>query len=95
MVRKYRPDFLVRLTTGTVLVLEVKGQDSPQNQAKRAALDEWTQAVTQHGGFGCWAWGLSRAPSDVADVVQAARQGAGHGGAVPAGAAPARDGPRR
>ena len=36
VVRKYRPDFLVRLTSGTMLVLEVKGQDSPQNQAKRA-----------------------------------------------------------
>jgi type III restriction enzyme len=76
VVRKYRPDFLVRLVTGAMLVLEVKGQDSPQNQAKRAALDEWTRAVTQHGGFGSWTWGLSRAPSDVADVVRAARQGA-------------------
>jgi hypothetical protein len=51
-VRKYRPDFLIRLTTGARLVLEVKGQDSPQNDAKRAALDEWTRAVTEHGGFG-------------------------------------------
>ena len=40
VVRKYRPDFLVRLRNGTMLVLEVKGQDSPQNQAKRAALHE-------------------------------------------------------
>ena len=72
VVRKYRPDFLVRLTTGTMLVLEVKGQDSPQNQAKRAALDEWTRAVTQHGGFGRWVWGVSRTPSDVADVVHSA-----------------------
>jgi hypothetical protein len=37
IVRKYRPDFLARLRTGTMLVLEVKGQDSPQNQAKRDA----------------------------------------------------------
>jgi type III restriction enzyme len=53
-------------------VLEVKGQDSPQNQAKRAALEEWTRAVTQHGGFGRWVWGVSRTPSDVADVVHSA-----------------------
>ena len=33
VVRKYRPDFLMKLKTGTTLVLEVKGQDSPQNQA--------------------------------------------------------------
>jgi type III restriction enzyme len=41
VVRKYRPDFLIRLRGGTMLVLEVKGQDSAQNQAKRRFLDEW------------------------------------------------------
>lgn len=74
VVRKYRPDFLVKLKTGTMLVLEVKGQDSPQNQAKRAALDEWARAVTEHGGFGRWTWTVSRAPSDVPDLVHAAAQ---------------------
>jgi type III restriction enzyme len=72
VARKYRPDFLVRLTSGTTLVLEVKGQDSPQNQAKRAALHEWVHAVTEHGGFGKWTWGVSKSPSDVLDVVAAA-----------------------
>jgi type III restriction enzyme len=72
VVRKYRPDFLMKLKTGTTLVLEVKGQDSPQNQAKRAALDEWTRAVTAHGGFGHWQWAVSRTPSDIADLVRAA-----------------------
>jgi type III restriction enzyme len=72
VVRKYRPDFLVKLKTGTMFVLEVKGQDSPQDQAKRSALDEWTRAVTAHGGFGHWQWAVSRAPSDIADLVRAA-----------------------
>jgi len=72
VVRKYRPDFLVKLRTGTTLVLEVKGQDSPQNQAKRAALDEWTRAVTAHGGFGHWRWAVSRTPSDIVDLVRVA-----------------------
>jgi type III restriction enzyme len=75
VVRKYRPDFLVRLASGAMLVLEVKGQDSPQNRAKRAALDEWTRAVTQHAGFGRWAWAVSRSPSDVADLVHEAQHG--------------------
>jgi type III restriction enzyme len=74
VVRKYRPDFLMKLQTGTTLVLEVKGQDSPQNQAKRAALDEWTRAVTAHGGFGRWRWAVSRTPSDIVDLVRAAAQ---------------------
>ena len=57
-----------------MLILEVKGQDSPQTRAKRAALDEWARAVTEHGGFGRWPWAVSRAPSDLADMVQAAAQ---------------------
>jgi type III restriction enzyme len=72
VVRKYRPDFLVRLRNGTMLVLEVKGQDSSQNQAKRAALHEWIHAVTEHGGFGKWTWGVSKSPSDLPDVIRAA-----------------------
>lgn len=54
--RKYVPDFLVRYQSGKTLVLEVKGQDSPQDQAKRAALAQWVNAVNAHGGFGTWAW---------------------------------------
>lgn len=73
VVRKYRPDFLVRLRTGLTLVVEVKGQDSPQNEAKRAALDEWVRAVTSHGGFGRWAWSVSRRPADIADLLGAIR----------------------
>jgi type III restriction enzyme len=71
-VRKYRPDFLVKLRTGAMLVLEVKGQDSPQNQTKRAALDEWTRAVSAHGGFGGWTWAVSRSPSDLGDLIDVA-----------------------
>lgn len=52
--RKYIPDFLVGYESGKTLVLEVKGQDSPQDQAKRAALQLWVEAVNQHGGFGTW-----------------------------------------
>jgi len=68
-VRKFRPDFLVRLSGGTLLVLEVKGQDSAQQQTKRKFLGEWVQAVNQHGGFGRWAWDVSRLPADVRDIL--------------------------
>ena len=54
--RKYIPDFLVRYANGKTLVLEIKGEDSPQNQAKRDALAQWVKAVNAHGGFGTWAW---------------------------------------
>ncbi len=73
VVKKYRPDFLIRLTSGKMLVLEVKGQDTQQDQSKRAFLDEWCRAVNEHGTFGTWAWDVSRHPGDVRDVL--ARQG--------------------
>lgn len=50
--RRYLPDFLVRLAGGTTLALEIKGIDSPQNQAKRDALKEWVKAINVAGGFG-------------------------------------------
>jgi type III restriction enzyme len=68
-VHRYRPDFLIRLTTGRLLVLEVKGQDSRENQTKRNFLDEWVKAVNGHGGFGNWSWDVSRNPKDIAGIL--------------------------
>ena len=69
---KFRPDYLIRLTNGVNLVLEVKGQDSAQDQAKRDYLDEWVNAVNAHGGFGIWKWGVCMNPSDLATVIHRA-----------------------
>jgi type III restriction enzyme len=68
-VSKYRPDFLIRLRDGRMLVLEVKGQNTPRDLAKRAALDEWVAAVNADGRFGQWCRDVSHAPSDVLDVL--------------------------
>lgn len=69
VVRKYRPDFLIRLTSGDTLVLEVKGQDTDRDQTKRQFLDEWVRAVNAHGGFGRWAWDVSRNPGDLRNIL--------------------------
>ncbi|NLE39040.1 MAG: hypothetical protein GX621_13535, partial [Pirellulaceae bacterium] len=45
------------------------GQDSQQNQTKRKFLGEWVTAVNEHGGFGNWAWDVSRDPSDLVDIL--------------------------
>ena len=45
--RGYVPDFLVRLAGGTILALEIKGTDRPQNNAKRDALNEWVKPSTR------------------------------------------------
>jgi len=71
VVRKYRPDYLVRLVDGTTLVLEVKGQDTDRDKTKRRFLDEWVQAVNEHGGFGRWAWDVSfDPPGDVVAMLE-------------------------
>lgn len=72
VVRKYRPDFIIKLKTGEFLVLETKGQDTQQDKTKREFLDEWTKAVNQHGGFGKWQWAVSMNPADVAGILEQA-----------------------
>ncbi len=69
VVRKYHPDFIVRLKSGNLLVLETKGQPDEQSYSKRRALEQWTQAVNQHGGFGKWSSDVSAAPGDIKDIL--------------------------
>jgi type III restriction enzyme len=70
VVRKYRPDFIIRLKTGEFLILETKGQETERDRTKREFLNEWTTAVNEHGGFGRWRWAVSRNPADVADILE-------------------------
>jgi type III restriction enzyme len=74
---KFRPDFLIRLTTNTNLVMEIKGQNTAKDQTKRRYLDEWVKAVNAHGGFGKWATGLCLSPSDLPTEIQKAATAVG------------------
>ena len=69
VVKKYRPDFLIRLATGKMLVLEIKGQDTQRDKTKRQFLDEWIKAVNAHGGFGRWSCDVSYDTADLADIL--------------------------
>lgn len=69
VVRKYRPDFLVRLTNGALLVLETKGQTTEQDKVKRRYLEECTQAVNAHGGFGQWCSAVAGSPGEIRDIL--------------------------
>jgi len=71
VVRKYRPDFIIRLNDGRFLILETKGRDTEKDQTKRRFLEEWVRGVNEHGGFGEWSWAVSRHPGEVRDVLQA------------------------
>ena len=69
VVRKYRPDFIIKLKPCEFLILETKGQDTQQDKTKREFLDEWIKAVNQHGGFGKWRWAVSMNPADAAGIL--------------------------
>ena len=70
VVLKYRPDFLIRLSNGKHLVLEVKGQMGQQDGTKRDFLREWVEAVNAHGGFGTWASDVSMTPADLSSILK-------------------------
>ncbi|MGB9587513.1 MAG: restriction endonuclease, partial [Armatimonadota bacterium] len=69
VVRKYRPDFLVRLANGEMLILETKGEENEQHRVKQRYLDGWIQAVNAHGGFGRWRCAVAKKPGDIRDIL--------------------------
>jgi type III restriction enzyme len=69
---KYRPDFLIRLADGSNLIVEMKGQNTDQDETKRRYLDEWVKAVNAHGGFGKWQAGLCLNPAELPTVIHKA-----------------------
>ena len=69
IIHRYTPDFLVKLDDDEFMVLEVKGQHGPREEAKKKALEEWCEAVTLQGGFGRWSTATSYDPSDLAKIL--------------------------
>jgi len=67
--RYYYPDFLIRLDNGKTLVLETKGQDSPQVQEKRRALSEWIETVNSLKEYGIWCSAISFNVADVDGII--------------------------
>lgn len=70
VIRKYRPDFLIRLRSGTILILETKGEETERTRTKHKFLQEWVKAVNEHGGFGHWSCDISRAPGELHEILR-------------------------
>lgn len=69
-VRKYRPDFIIKLRNGEYLVLETKGQETQQDKTKKQHLQEWVDAVNIDGRFGIWHCAVSKHPKDVEGILR-------------------------
>lgn len=58
----YEPDFIVRLTSGLNVLLEVKGFEDPQTIAKHHAARRWVSAVNNAREHGDWVFHVCRDP---------------------------------
>lgn len=69
VVRRYRPDYLARRTDGVFLIIETKGRVTPDVLSKKAAAEEWIEAVNATGRFGEWRYALCEKPQQVLDAL--------------------------
>ncbi len=58
----YEPDFLIRLQAGHTLILEVKGWQGPQAEAKHESARRWVGAINNWGEMGRWDFHVNRDP---------------------------------
>jgi type III restriction enzyme len=65
----YEPDFLVRLANGLTLVLEIKGQQHGDTDAKHQAAKRWVQAVNHWGRLGRWDFLVCREPQGLGNAI--------------------------
>jgi type III restriction enzyme len=67
---RYRPDFVVRLTTGRVVLLEGKGDPDEKDDAKATAARRWVEAVNTWGGLGQWVHAICYDAGELAGMLQ-------------------------
>ena len=75
----YIPDFLVKLTDGTNLILEIKGFETEEDREKHTAAHRWVAAVNNWGELGRWGFVVCRGPEEVQGMfVRLATDAGGH-----------------
>jgi type III restriction enzyme len=65
----HTPDFLVSLTDGTTLVVEVKGLEREQDRSKEAGARRWVDAVNHWGKLGRWRYAKIHSPHQLESVL--------------------------
>jgi type III restriction enzyme len=61
----YEPDFLVRLSSGVTVVLEIKGFEDDVVRAKHTAARRWVSAINNWGQLGRWEFHVCREPQQL------------------------------
>jgi type III restriction enzyme len=66
--RRYLPDFIVQMSSGEWLIVEIKGQPG-DSEVKEQAAHRWCNAVNNDGRFGCWRYHIVRKPPDLMKLL--------------------------
>jgi type III restriction enzyme len=67
---RYRPDFIVRLSNQTHLIIETKGRKRESDDAKHTAAHRWVAAVNGWGQLGTWAFAIARTEAEAVAAVE-------------------------
>ncbi|NLE95984.1 MAG: hypothetical protein GX600_09970, partial [Dehalococcoidia bacterium] len=67
----YFPDYLIRLTNGVILIIEIKGQETEQDRQKHAAAGRWVTAVNNAGRWGRWAFDVCKDTALLPEMLEA------------------------
>jgi type III restriction enzyme len=65
----HTPDFLVALSDGTFLVVEVKGLEREQDRSKEVGARRWVDAVNHWGKLGRWRYAKIHSPHQLDSVL--------------------------
>ncbi|MXY21387.1 MAG: hypothetical protein F4Y49_08635 [Dehalococcoidia bacterium] len=71
----YEPDYLVELTNGDTLIIEIKGYEDDQDRAKSEAARRWVSAVNNWGQLGRWRFDVCRDPQTLGQYLETALAG--------------------
>jgi type III restriction enzyme len=69
---RYRPDYIVRLESGLMLLLEAKGKADEKDDAKATAARRWKDAVNAWGRLGRWEHAICYRKAEVSSVLDQA-----------------------
>jgi len=72
---RYRPDFIVRLTTSKMLLIEGKGRPDEKDDAKATAARRWLEAVNAWGKLGHWDHAICNKRTEVGAAIESIASG--------------------
>lgn len=66
----YYPDFVVRLTNGRLVLVEIKGEEDEKDRMKHQFARRWVSAVNQWGRAGNWSFLICRDPQLLGTILR-------------------------